>query len=147
MGNANAEMGAYFFPNLDFRWSLRLQTHVRGVRKGCANFILYLPRHVFDLPDARRCFGLKVDSSSAANDDSKSRIGRVSIRCRTIIIRPLEHDLASHPDAGRHASLERPFAPNPFRRPAFSRPALLVQAAETGRNSHSSAETKVAQSR
>jgi hypothetical protein len=103
MGNANAEMGAYFFPNLDFRWSLRLQTDVRGVRKGRANLILYFPRHVFGLPDARR-FGLKVDFSAAATDDLKSRIGRDSIRCRTIIIRPLEHDLASHPDAGRHAS-------------------------------------------
>ena len=61
MGNVNAEMGAYFFPSLDFRRSLRLQTHVRVVRKGCANLILYLPRHVFGLPDAGRCFGLKVD--------------------------------------------------------------------------------------
>jgi hypothetical protein len=104
MGNANAEMGAYFFPNLDFRWSLRLQTHVRGVRKGRANLILYFPRHVFGLPDARCCFGLKVDLSSAATDDLKSRIGRDSIRCQTIIIRPLVHDLANHPDAGRHAS-------------------------------------------
>jgi hypothetical protein len=52
MGNTNAEMGAYFFPYLDFRWSFRLQAHFHGVREGCAHLILCLPRGVFGLPDA-----------------------------------------------------------------------------------------------